>query len=279
LILKSFGLGLKEKAYRITFSMINAKERLIGRIVAEDAEKKVRENKFKNIPIVINNFNRYSALVKLIDWLLETGHYNIIVLDNSSTYPPLLDYYQKINFCKVIHLGANLGHTALWKSGFYKKIRNGYFCYTDPDLIPVAECPRDLVSRLLELLWKYPEVRKVGPGLRISDIPDHYEHKQQVITWESRYWQKPIEDKVYRADLDTTFALYRPRTMYNTRYPALRTGEPYVMHHTPWYENADSLSDEEKFYRTNSSSSSWWSSPTNEGPQKVNRFCPKETKD
>ncbi|MDH3347174.1 MAG: glycosyltransferase [Desulfobulbaceae bacterium] len=265
-------LGLKNKSIRLLFAMLNAKEKFIRFWLEKKATKEVREKGVYDIPIVINNFNRYNAMVKLIDWLRNAGHKNIIILDNQSTYPPLLEYYRQNTFCTVIHLGANLGHKALWKSGVYKKIRNGYFCYTDPDLVPVAECPENLVSHLFELLCRYPNVVKVGSGLRISDIPDHYEHKDRVVVWESRYWQNPVEENVYNADLDTTFAIYRPRTLHNTHFPALRTGEPYVMHHTPWYEDVDRLTEEELFYRNKSSGISWWSDSTSIGVDKINKI-------
>ncbi|NCB44084.1 MAG: glycosyltransferase family 2 protein [Clostridia bacterium] len=268
-------LGLKLKIKKFAFLMLNAKERFIGRLMEKTAIKSVQENGVHNVPVIINNYNRYVAMVKLVDWLHEAGHKNIIILDNQSDYPPLLDYYRRQDVCTVVYLGANFGHRALWKSGFYKKIKNKYFCYTDPDLVPVSECPKDLVSHLLEVLWRYSGVVKVGPGLRISDIPDHYEHKDMVIAWESQYWKVPVEKNVYKAALDTTFAIYRPRTFhcpYLPHLPSLRTGEPYVMHHTPWYEDSDRLTEEEIFYRNKLSGISWWSSSKNTGPNKITKF-------
>ena len=77
---------------------------------------------YKEIPIIINNRNRYTFLKQLIDTLRKDGYSNIIVLDNDSTYPPLLDYY---NSCpaKVIFLKENLGFMALSKIDLYKKVK------------------------------------------------------------------------------------------------------------------------------------------------------------
>ena len=49
---------------------------------------------YKEIPIIINNFNRLDTLQKLIASLEIRGYRNIYIIDNLSTYPPLLDYYK-----------------------------------------------------------------------------------------------------------------------------------------------------------------------------------------
>lgn len=55
--------------------------------------------KFTNwryVPIFINARDRLGVMKKLIDWLLDAGYRNLIILDNNSTYPPLLEYYNNI---------------------------------------------------------------------------------------------------------------------------------------------------------------------------------------
>ena len=253
--------GLKTRLYKLQISIMKRINKLIRPIFEKEEKKRVSENGIYSIPIIINNYNRYSAFIKLVSWLRSAGFKNIIVLDNESTYPPLVEYYKNNANFKLVQLGGNFGHLALWETGYYKKVRNGYFIYTDPDVFPVNECPHDLISYLLDLLWKYPEILKVGPGLRLVDIPDDYAQKEKVLEWEAKYWAHPVEREVYRATIDTTFALYRPRVLHDTTSPALRTGEPYVMHHSPWYEASDFLSEEEVFYRaTKIQGISWWSS-------------------
>jgi len=265
------GLGLRTKLSRAKTRISEAKESLCRFFIEAKVKEKIQRDGTLGIPIIINNFNRYNAFIQLVDWFRDAGFKNITVLDNQSTYPPLLEYYRKDTQCNIVHLGRNFGHKALWDSGYYKTLRNSYFCYTDPDVLPVAECPRDLVSRLIELLWKYPGILKIGPGLRLSDIPDHYKNKEAVLLWERQFWECPVEEGVYEASLDTTFALYRPRVLHGSgkECPSLRTGEPYVFHHTPWYENQNALSDEEIFYQSTSAGVSWWSDASNLGPNKV----------
>ena len=53
------------------------------------------ENCF-NVPIIINNRNRYTFLKLMIEQLTSFGYKHIYILDNDSTYPPLLEYYKTI---------------------------------------------------------------------------------------------------------------------------------------------------------------------------------------
>lgn len=46
--------------------------------------------------IFIVNRNRHEAMVRLVDWLRAGGTRRIVILDNASTYPPLLQYYDAL---------------------------------------------------------------------------------------------------------------------------------------------------------------------------------------
>ena len=48
-----------------------------------------------NCPIFINCRDRITCLSVLVDWLEKAGHENIYLLDNDSSYPPLLEYYEQ----------------------------------------------------------------------------------------------------------------------------------------------------------------------------------------
>ncbi len=212
------------------------------------------------IPIVINNRNRYEFLKMLIESLEQRGYRNIIILDNNSTWPPLLGYYKSIPY-KVVYLGKNLGYNALEKLALYKTIRKNYFVYTDPDILPVENCPDDFLSYFMEVLKRYPKVQKVGFALKIDDLPDHFADKHKVIEWESALYKKPLESGIYQADIDTTFALHRPYAVISTRgnFKMIRTGDPYMAYHMPWYNDSANLSDEEQFYLDNVEVGTWWS--------------------
>jgi len=70
---------------------------------------------YKRIPIIINNFNRLTYLKELIQSLEQRGYSNIYIIDNLSTYQPLLDYYESCRY-RIFRLKKNLGSYALWNS-------------------------------------------------------------------------------------------------------------------------------------------------------------------
>jgi hypothetical protein len=203
------------------------------------------------VPIIINNRNRLTYLKQVIEWYQKAGYRNIYVLDNQSNYEPLLNYYKEQKV-KVIHLNDNYGHLAFWTSGTYKQFYTDYYVYTDPDVVPVEQCPPDFMNYFMGLLKKYSNIEKVGFGLKIDDLPEHYNKKQDVIAWEKKFWEKQVEPNVYDAALDTTFALYKPYTRGDLWVQnALRTGGNYVARHLPWYEDSAHVNAENKFYSDN----------------------------
>ena len=107
----------------------------------------------KEIPIIINNFNRLTTLRLLTETLTACGYTNIYILDNASTYPPLLEYYKTCPFT-VFHLNQNLGFKALWKSPLKKRFCNDYYIYTDSDVIPSDYCPKDFIDYFFKELKK-----------------------------------------------------------------------------------------------------------------------------
>jgi hypothetical protein len=210
-----------------------------------------------NIPVIINNFNRYTCLVNLVEWLEESGLNNIFIIDNCSTYSKLLEYYKKTNHI-VFRLNQNIGHLSLWKTHLFRLFRKDYYIYTDPDILPINECPSTFLKYFLSILDNYPEYDKVGFGLKIDDLPDSYVLKKEVVSWEKQYWEKEIASQIFDAKIDTTFALYRPGKAGGAELSALRTGFPYIARHVPWYLDADKLSEEEMYYLEHANLSSTW---------------------
>lgn len=206
-----------------------------------------KNREFKKFPIIINNFNRLEWLQQQIEWLLSVGQKNIHVIDNASTYPPLLKYYQKIP-ATVYMLDRNRGHEALWRTHIFQRLGKYYYVYTDPDVLPTEDTPPDFMNYFLDVLNRYPQMDKVGFGLKIDDIPDYYPKKKEVIAWESGLLTKPLAPGLYHSKIDTTFALYRPGIAFQRWKATIRCGEPYVLRHKPWYIKMDTLSEEEQYY-------------------------------
>jgi hypothetical protein len=204
---------------------------------------------YQSIPIIINNRNRLTFLKILIESLKKRGYKNITILDNASTYKPLLNYYEETD-CKVIFLEANLGYNALEKIPLYKVVRKNYFVYTDSDLLPIDECPENFLLFFKQALERNPQYQKVGFSLKIDDLPDHFNDREAVINWESKFYEKSFDEGLFIAPVDTTFALHRPYATLSTkgRFKMFRAKFPYVAHHLPWYNDSSQLTEEETYY-------------------------------
>ena len=85
----------------------------------------VKKINYKDIPIIINNYNRLEMLTKLIHSLESKGYHNLYIIDNQSTYPPLLEYYTRLPY-PVYMLNKNVGHLSLWETGIFKQFKDSY---------------------------------------------------------------------------------------------------------------------------------------------------------
>ncbi len=212
----------------------------------------------KSIPVIINNFNRITTLKMLIESLEKRNYLNIHIIDNASTYPPLLDYYGKCPY-PVYRLKTNVGHLALWETDIYKKFIKHFYVYTDSDVVPIHECPDNFMEVFLKILLKHKYARKVGFSLKIDNLPDSFSGKNEVIEWERKYFENKVEDILYKAPIDTTFALYRPRSKGGANSTQVfRTAYPYEASHLPWYVDSNNLSEEEIYYITHAITSTMW---------------------
>jgi hypothetical protein len=202
----------------------------------------------QRVPIFIIVRDRLEPLRLLLDWLDRAGQHEVVLVDNASTYPPLVQALDASPH-EVIRLERNLGPRAPWLSGLVAdRALNRPYVVTDPDVVPDRDCPLDAIGHFTELLERYPDTPKVGFGLRIDDLPDGFAHRRDVVEWESQWWVDELEPGVYRAPLDTTFSLYRAGRAWH-EFTALRTGPPYVARHLPWYSDTERPTAEESYYR------------------------------
>lgn len=208
---------------------------------------------WRDIPVFIVNRNRLGALQALVDWLRAAGTRRIVILDNASDYAPLLAWYRALPAgVHVQLLTGNHGPYVFWEQGVHRVIETPYVL-TDSDIVPPDFCPPDLIGALLAVLQRHPDAKKVGPALRIDNLPEHYGEADTVRKWESQFWERPVAPGLFAAPIDTTFALYLPRTEFSNEPCNLRLGHPYIVEHTPWYADDAALSDEERHYREHTS--------------------------
>lgn len=214
----------------------------------------------RKIPVYINNHNRLSTLRNLIEWLIGSGTEEIIVLDNDSSYPPLLQYYKEVpRQVKIERLEENAGPFSFWKRGYDKKVLRP-FVLTDSDVLPDDGCPKDLIAHLNKLLHDNAHCLKAGPSIRIDEF-ENVEESQKLNGWgfgeQRQWWSRRHSDEAFYAPVDTTFALYGSGAIGHAfSHNNLRTDFPYVIRHLPWYFTLENMTEEEKYYRMH----------TNQGP-------------
>ena len=198
-------------------------------------------------PIFIICRDRLTCTSHLVNWIEKTNQQEIYLVDNASTYEPLLEYYKKTPHT-VIRMGANTGHTGIWLHGIVDKYaKDKHFVVTDPDVLPIDECPLDAIDYFRIALDKYRDRTKVGFGLKFDDLPNHYKFKASVIQHESQYMNWGGPEGFNFAPIDTTFALYRPGATQDISFSA-RSKFPYLARHLPWYINSESPGAEEEYY-------------------------------
>jgi hypothetical protein len=190
------------------------------------------------IPIVIIAWNNLFFVQKFVEQI-RGWKYPIIILDNNSTFQPLLDYYRVLKGelrerLTLYMLDQNYGHEV------YKKrmdLLPSLYVISDPDLELNQAMPANVVEHLMVISRRYG-LRKVGLALDISE-PEKFiagSYGKLVHGIESGYYQNQIEDPdytLYIAPTDTTFCLV------NTEYDEnrnLRVGGPFTAKHLPWYD-------------------------------------------
>lgn len=231
------------------------------------------EHNMKNLPIFILNKDRLEALKEVVASLHKRNYTNITIIDNKSTYEPLLEWYRNsgvdVYFNPMPKTCNGSLHFLAFEykvPKFYDAIMGGYYVFNDSDVVPVEECPTDFVEDMIEVCKKY-DCHKVGLGLKIDDIPDCFYRKDDVQTIEGPYWKDVVNGEkmpLYSAPIDTTFAVYKPgsapvwgspdrrnQPQGWVSGPCFRTGGNYVARHLPWYYDYNNLPEDEKYYIMN----------------------------
>ncbi len=198
-------------------------------------------------------YNRLTIPKKLAENLADTGC-EPILLDNSSSYPPLLEWYKSCPF-KVHTFNQRYGERVFWDSGLFKEYDDEYYIVTDHDL-DISNVPLDYTEVLIKGL-ENKDITKCGLSLDIDDLPDT-PYGKDVIGCELKYWGDKDFLGNYIAGVDTTFAMYdRKRQTLgwdhgDKFYYGSRLPKPYTAKHMPWYLTEESFAsnEEEKYYHT-----------------------------
>ena len=115
---------------------------------------------------------------------------------------------------------------------------------------------------MVYLANKY-HIPKLGLSLKIDDLPDHFLLKQDVINHESSFFQRGYIDddicRIFKAPVDTTFAVNAPGMPCGLYGEAYRTGGLYFARHAPWYYDTKNLPEDERYYYEHITQISHWS--------------------
>lgn len=222
-----------------------------------------------NIPIIINNFNWLSTTKKLVEDLIRLGYTDIHILDNGSTYPPLMDWYGQIenglykNVTMHLIMRGNLGPRALWDSGYINNFQHlDWIAYTDSDIELNPNTPENFIEELINISSTTIGYNKVGLALSLEDLDLNNNYQNKIYHWETKFWNCPClsiigKNIVFEADIDTTFSIIQPQSPFD--YKALRVSGDFTAKHKPWQADFDNMTEEEAYImeRLDSKYSTW----------------------
>ena len=190
--------------------------------------------------IYINNRNLLTWPKKMAEIFATQGH-NVTIVDNNSSWPPLLDWYNKCPH-KVARINNNdFGCGSPWWSNIITDISEHYVT-CDADL-GLEDVPSDWPDVCIEALEKY-NVPKIGLSLKDTDCPsqnpayliDQFDKfpkgNPDVWKWyddKGKYCNFPVDyhfNVWNKNERPTNFATYPC---------GIRTNKPYTARHLPWH--------------------------------------------
>jgi hypothetical protein len=179
-----------------------------------------------------------------------------------STFPAMCEFLAAPGDCvSVVSLPTNPGPRHIFADSAAFALLPRHFCVTDPDLAFNPAMPSDFLGDLAALAAR-EQSGKVGLALDISDHEAMHDEsflirgqRWRIWEWEEQFWRdelsplRPGGDPVYRAQLDTTFALYDRNFFSPACYlEALRVAGRFTCQHLPWRRDMQLPKEEEQFY-------------------------------
>jgi len=215
-----------------------------------------------NIPIIIPVFNQLTYLKNIINWWKWYYPENpIVIVDNGSTYEPLLEYYGKLNGEALIYMREENNCIDNLRAVIQNFIGTDYYVISDPDIMPHPNTP----ANFLEIFKKAIDVdgfHRAGFGLITSDLPEWLNERAMIIGNEAELKSNPVnidfDGKWYagfKAPIDTTFCLYKKS---NGGWSAPMNGKDwgnclriFDAFHLGWYQHPVIVNSEMDFYFKN----------------------------
>jgi FkbM family methyltransferase len=216
-----------------------------------------------SVPVLVPCFNNPSYSENMLNQLQAIGLTNITFVDNASTSPSMHRWLEKTirRGVQVERLTENLGP----RESIFTDARLAHlprwFCVTDPDLQFNPALPEDFLDIMVEAMNTH-SIAKIGFALDISNRQHLRQDKfdidgtaYHIWEWERKFWEENLSftstgDSIYKADVDTTFALYDLKKFKKTAMmKSLRIGGHFTAEHLPWLPQSTMLKEEEEVYR------------------------------
>lgn len=227
-------------------------------------KESIKTQKIK-VPAFVPCHDNPSYCQIMLEQLINIGFNDIFFLDNKSTTSDMQSWLEKAEkYSTVIRLGENLGpRDSITSRRIFPQLPK-YFCLTDPDVEFNPHLPENFIEYLIRLTEFY-NVGKAGFALNIaerSQMKDDAfkvdDNRFCIWEWEEKFWRHPLAetadgDRVYRANIDTTFALYNKKYFNPQRFlKAVRIAGRFTARHMPWYKESRIPKQEELNYAKNS---------------------------
>ena len=220
----------------------------------------IKTNIFKkNMTFVIIGYNQYTYIKNMVDQVKKYTD-DIVILDNNSTFNPLLDYYKNEYKYTLLKMDKNYGHK-IYESNFIEKIIGNIYFLTDPDLEFNKNLPTNFIEEMINIS-NYFEAEKVGFALSIN--PNEIKNDitpfgKSIIEFEKQNWICKLyypNHELYSAAIVTTFCLINK----NNKGGHYRIANNYICKHLPWYKNFKEklIEGEFEYYKINNKSTNYW---------------------
>ena len=215
------------------------------------------------VPLYIPTFNNPTYTRNFLNQVDGLNFSQIIILDNKSTYQPMIDLLAQIDSkYEVIRLEENYGPHYILRNPEYYKTLPDIFSLSDPDV----EFPKNISGNFQEEMIKIGIKYRFGKVWFAIEVPSENEFLELVVNldgklrnmheWEQQFWQNEIDkttsgDPIFQTTLDTQFAIYN-KEFFNPeeRYKALRIGGKYTSKHLGFYKESIVPKEESDFYRS-----------------------------
>lgn len=218
--------------------------------------------------IFIMNWNWLEWTRKQAEFFTECGH-DVIIVDNCSTYKPLLEWYKVCPYKVLSTEGINLStyNRFIWEMNLPEMYTaENYYAVTDSDL-GFDGVPKNFIDILLDdLIWN-EGIIKSGLSLKIDDLPNNA-YANRYRESEKNNFPSPGANGFYGVPVDTTFAVYSKDRCKNIAnmwrapnaevpdsfldhhyfYRSHRSPSPYIVKHLPWYMDINNLTEEQQYH-------------------------------